>query len=147
MKEYILIAASFFFLSLQASAQKAQPRLFTGTIDGKTGITMYLLAEEHHCEPRLIYQAIYKYDKIQGNDNWLLLQVDYNESGQFVMVEERFTGVLVLRQENDGFSGIWIHPDGVTQRKIVLKKKQVSKEVLDKHMDYLEETNHRFRDC
>ncbi|WP_346316147.1 hypothetical protein [Chitinophaga sp. YIM B06452] len=147
MKAFILIAINFFLLPVNASAQKAEPQLFAGTIDGKIAITLYLHAEEHHCEPRLVYEGIYKYDKVPGNDSWLWLKIDYNDAGQYVMLEERVTGVMILRKENDGFSGIWIHPDGVTQRKVVLKKKQVSKEVLDKHKQYFDDTNYRYHDC
>ncbi|RPE12795.1 hypothetical protein EGT74_04420 [Chitinophaga lutea] len=148
MKKYFLLACGLILATMHAAAQKAGvPRLFTGTIDGKIGITLYLQEEEHHCEPRMLYSAIYKYDKVPGNDSWLWLDVDYNEANQFIMTEERFSGVMILRKEKDGFSGIWIHPDGVTQRKVVLKQKQVSKEVLEKHAEYFEETNHRYHDC
>jgi len=147
MKNCLLILCNLFLLILPAVAQKTDAQLFTGTIDGKIAITMFLYAEEHPCEQKMVYKGIYKYDKSKANDKWLWLNVDYNEAKQFVMVEERFSGVLILRKENNGFSGLWIHPNGVTQLKVVLTQQQLSPAALEIYREKFDETNHLYHDC
>lgn len=34
---------------------------------------------------------------------------------------------MILQKNKDGFSGIRIHPNGVTQKKVILKKKHLPK--------------------
>lgn len=147
MKNFVLIISCLFLLAMPATAQKANTQLFTGTIDGRIAITMFIYAEEHPCEAKMVYKGIYKYNKTQGDNKWLWLNIDYNESERFVMVEERFSGVMILRKDNNMFSGVWIHPDGVTQRKVVLTQQQLSKEALEKYTEQFDETDHLYHDC
>jgi hypothetical protein len=147
MKNCFLIISCLLLSAIGAAAQQTDAQLFTGTIDGKISITMFLYAEQRPCEQKMVYKGIYKYNKTQGNNKWLWLNIDYNEAERFVMVEERFSGVMILRKENNGFSGIWIHPDGVTQRKVVLTQQQLSKEALEKYTGQFDETNHLYHDC
>jgi len=147
MKHRIYLLCLFTVISICAKAQTAGAKLFSGTIDGKIQITLFLHAQQHPCEDKTIYEGIYSYNKTKGTNKWLLLNIDYNEAKQFIMVEERFSGVMILKKEDKGFSGIWIHPDGVTQRKVVLTQQQVTEEVLEKYQEYLDETNHLYHDC
>jgi len=142
MKNCLLILCCLFLFHARVDAQ-----LFKGTIDGKIAITLFLHAEQHPCEAKMVYQGIYKYDKTQGGNKWLLLNIDYNEAKQYIMVEERFSGVMILRKDDKGFSGTWIHPNGVTQRKVVLTQQQLSQEANEQYQGQLDETNHLYHDC
>ncbi|RAI99847.1 hypothetical protein LX64_04400 [Chitinophaga skermanii] len=150
MKQLFILACSVLF-SYNVMAQEQEQLkgyLLTGSVDGKIEITMFLTTEPHPCEPKLVYQGIYKYNKMQAKgDNWLLLNIDYNDNEQFIMAEERFTGVLILKKENGGFSGIWMHPNGTTQKKVELKEKKLTENDKKKYIDVLDKVNYNFRDC
>lgn len=148
MIKFLSLLFACFIGSLPVSAQeKPIPQLYAGTVDGKLAITMFLLEQAHDCTGKPLFQGIYKYNKNPGTDDWLLLNIDSNENGQFVMVEVEFSGVMILRKTGDTFTGIWIHPDGKKQLKVELKKQPFPAKEVEKYLEYLESTNHRYFDC
>ena len=133
---------------MRVSAQEnGTPQLYTGTVDGKLTVTMFLYAKPHDCTGEIMYDGIYRYDKNPGTDDWLLLEINANQQQQFVMVETGFSGVMILQKSGDTFTGTWIHPDGKKQLKVVFKKQPLPKAQVEKYLEYMENTNHRYRDC
>lgn len=148
MYRILFFVAACLLGSLRVAAQEnGMPQLYTGMIDGKLSVTMFLYAKPHDCTGEMMYQGIYRYDKNPGTDDWLLLEINSNEEKQFSMVEVGFTGLMILQKKGDTFTGIWIHPDGKKQVKVELKKKPFPKEEVDKYLEFLEQTNHRYYDC
>lgn len=143
-----LAIVALLFVSLRASAQeKPVNSLYTGDIDGKIPVTLFLQATPHPCKPEDQYQGIYTYNKQLDRSKWLLLSIDYNDKGQFIMVESGVSGVLILQKTGEGFSGTWISPDGKTLRKVSLRKKEIPKDKEEFYLDALDHTNYRYNDC
>ena len=149
MQKYLLlIILTYLLATMQAHAQEdGTPYLYQGTVDGKLPVTMFLHAVPSECSGEMLYQGIYRYDKTSEPGNWLLLNIDHNGQDRFVMVETGFSGVLVLCKAGDTLIGIWLHPDGKKQVKVVLKKKAVTQGQVERYMNELDATNERYHDC
>jgi hypothetical protein len=83
--------------------------LYTGTVDGKMQVTLYLQEEENGCGGDPFYSGVYRYDKVS---NWLQLNISKNDKNQYAMVEYGFTGLMIVRKEGAVMTGVWISPDG-----------------------------------
>jgi hypothetical protein len=149
VKQFLLSLVICIGMVCTAAAQdNVKKTLYTGMIDDKIPVSMFLTASEHPCSGDTVYDAIYKYDRV-ANDKWLLLKIDCNDKGQFVMVEVKFSGVMILKKDkaSGAFDGIWISPDGKTQKKVTLQPKKASKAEIDKLYDKLDQVNHDYYDC
>ncbi len=136
------------FVSLQTRAQeKPLLLLYTGEIDGKIPVTMFLEGVPDPCNGEPKYRGIYTYNKQLDREKWLLLTVDYNGKDQYVMVETGVSGVLILQRSEEGFTGSWISPDGKTIRKVTLRKKELPANKQEFYEDALEHTHYRYNDC
>lgn len=144
---WALVLTGFLGVMRVSAQDKGTPQLYTGMVDGKIAVTMFLYITTNECSGDPEYQGIYRYDKNPGTDDWLLLEINNNAQQQFVMVETDFTGVMVLQKSGDTYSGIWIHPDGKKQLKVVFKKQPLPKAQVEKYLEFLENTNHRYHDC
>jgi hypothetical protein len=98
--------------------------LYKGTLNGTIGITLYLNEQEHPCGGNAtIINAMYKYD---NQEKWILLNVTTDQTKiKYCMVEDRFTGVLLLEESEDSFNGSWISPDSKKQFKVELESVRV----------------------
>ncbi len=75
---YALLAV--LFVCLRATAQeKPVNSLYTGEIDGKIPVTMFLQATLDPCNGEYRYQGIYTYHKQLNREKWLWLAIDYND--------------------------------------------------------------------
>ena len=148
MKRIAILTLFLCFLGISTTTAQGTgtPQLYEGSIDGKLLITMYLVAKDNACGGDVDYQGIYRYNK-SSIDNWLLLDIDHNAAGQFVMVEVGLSGILLLQKNAEGFSGVWLHPNGVTRKKVMLKKKKMTDAQIKQHDQFLDDTNYRYYDC
>ncbi|MBC9933496.1 hypothetical protein [Chitinophaga qingshengii] len=148
-KTFILMVLAILCSAWKISAQDTDtriPELYEGSIDDKLPITLYLVAIPGNCGGEPYYQAIYRYDK-KGPDQWLLLEVRHNRSGRYALVEERFSGLMILQKNDNGFSGTWIHPNGVIRKKVVLRNKHLPKTDVKKYENYLDAAQRETDDC
>jgi hypothetical protein len=143
---------SFFVLCLsffnQAAAQSQSPasNLYKGTVDGKTPITVYIKTEENPCTADLMYTSMYRQNK---SKNWIQLNITQNrkKENEFVLVEQGFSGVLILQKLGDSFTGLWISPDAKKQLKVDLKEASMTKKELENFEKTLEKVNYENNDC
>ena len=145
MQKAIKIFVLLLFLSVGYSkAEEGSKKLYKGTVGGRA-VTMYLKVEPNQCGGTDIIYGIYKYDKVS---NWLLLNIQRNEKKNYALTEVGFTGVLVLKENNSGFSGVWISPDATKQLPVKFTEQAPlttkEKERFDKILD---DTNYQYYDC
>ena len=134
----------FFSCVINANAtQVTGSWLYKGTIDGKMPVTLYLNGSDP-CGGRMIYGAIYKYDK---KSNWLQLDVQASESDDYCMTEQGFTGVLMLHRKGTELRGVWVSPDRKRTLNVVLTLQVLSPEVKKKMEDTREQVNYENNDC
>ncbi|MNE33989.1 hypothetical protein D3C87_948390 [compost metagenome] len=148
MKKVIFfIAICFSFLNqLSAQSQTSASNLYKGTVDGKTPVTVYIKTEENPCTADLIYTSMYRQNK---SKNWIQLNVTQNrkKENEFVLVEQGFSGVLILQKSGNSFTGLWISPDTKKQLKIDLKEASMTKKELENFEKTLEKVNYENNDC
>ncbi|KAF2082844.1 hypothetical protein [Flavobacterium sharifuzzamanii] len=148
MKKVIFfIAICFSFLNqLSAQSQTSASNLYKGTIDGKTPITVYIKTEDNPCTADLMYTSMYCQNK---SKNWIQLNVTQNrkKENEFVLVEQGFSGVLILQKLGDTFTGIWISPDTKKQLKVDLKEASMTKKELENFEKTMEKVNYENNDC
>lgn len=118
--------------------------LYTGTVDGKMQVTLYLQEEENGCGGDPFYSGVYRYDKVS---NWLQLSISKNDKNQYAMVEYGFTGLMIVRKEGAVMTGVWISPDGKRQLPVMLKEQAVSPKQVESYKDILEKINYENNDC
>lgn len=148
MRIRMLALGALLFMSFSIFAQeKPLLQLYSGEIDGKIPVTLVLEGVLDPCNGEHKYRGIYTYQKDLHREKWLLLAVDYNDKGQYVMVETGVSGVLILQQSESGFTGTWISPDGKTLRKVTLRKQAIPAAREEFFLDALEHTNYRYNDC
>ncbi|MCW1963766.1 hypothetical protein [Chryseobacterium viscerum] len=129
------------FLSLQAQNSST---LYKGTINGKMPITLFFQSVDSDCGSGVYYNAMYKYEKVS---NWLELNVTEGVQKQFSMVEEHFTGLMIIKKEGDMMNGIWISPDGKRQLPVQLKKVTISSKEMEGYQNKMEQVNYENHDC
>lgn len=144
MKNYFTIIIIFLISFLKLNAQELKSEVYTGFLNEKTPITLYLQENENPCNGTIYYEGMYKYD---GVSSWLQLNITQNEKKQFVLVEYGFTGVLILQKESQGFTGIWISPDSKKQFKIILEQVVEPTKEMESFDDTFEEVNYQNNDC
>ncbi|MFK7809425.1 MAG: hypothetical protein AB8F74_16595 [Saprospiraceae bacterium] len=100
--------------------------LFKGTLNEKLEISLYLKEEGHPCGGNMTtINAMYKYNH---QDKWILLSVSTDKQKEnYCMVEDNFTGLLLLEENEGFFNGSWISPDAKKQFKIELGKVELNK--------------------
>ena len=129
------------FISLQAQNSST---LYKGTVNGKMAITLFFQSVDSDCGSGVYYNAMYKYDNVS---NWLELNVTEGTQKQFAMVEERFTGLMIIKKEGDMMNGTWIGPEGKKQLPVQLKKVTVSSKEMEKYRSKMEQINYENHDC
>lgn len=107
--------------SMSPAAEISQEHLYEGTLNGTIPISLFLVEQEHPCGgDAKIFYAMYKYDR---QEKWLLLSITMDQHYQhFCMVEDPFTGVLILSKNDNELNGIWSSPDHSKQYDVALKK-------------------------
>jgi len=105
--------------------------LYKGTLNGTIKIWLYLKEQEHPCGGSLTFlYAMYKYD---NQEKWILLSVTTDKlKKKYCMVEDNFSGVLFLEENESKFNGNWISPDTKKQFKIELEKVDLNKTTIEK---------------
>ncbi|KAF2333422.1 hypothetical protein [Flavobacterium nitrogenifigens] len=148
MKKVIFfVTICFSFLNqLSAQSQTSASNLYKGTVDGKTPITVYIKIEENPCTADLMYTSMYRQNK---SKNWIQLNVTQNrkKENEFVLVEQGFSGVLILQKSGDSFTGLWISPDAKKQLKVDLKEASMTKKELENFEKTMEKVNYENNDC
>ncbi|MEN2487921.1 hypothetical protein AAYQ05_08995 [Flavobacterium sp. B11] len=148
MKKVIFfITICFSFLNqLSAQSQTSASNLYKGTVDGKTPITVYIKTEENPCTADLMYTSMYRQNK---SKNWIQLNVTQNrkKENEFVLVEQGFSGVLILQKLGNSFTGLWISPDAKKQLKVDLKEASMTKKELENFEKTMEKVNYENNDC
>ncbi|MET3026248.1 hypothetical protein ABXT06_06200 [Flavobacterium sp. UW10123] len=148
MKKVIfLIAICFSFLNqLSAQSQTSASNLYKGTVDGKTPITVYIKTEDNPCTADLMFTSMYRYNK---SNNWIQLNVTQGKKkeNEFVMVEQGFSGVLILQKNGNTFTGLWISPDTKKQLKVDLKEASMTKKESENFEKTMEKVNYENNDC
>lgn len=129
---------------LTVKAQEVQPEVYEGKMNGEIPITLYLQSYENGCTTDIMYDGMYKYN---GKSEWLQLKITTNDNSQFILVEYRFTGVMILKKGDNSFDGIWISPDSKRQLKVNLHKVENSEEKMNALRDKFEEVNYENNDC
>ncbi len=143
MLKQILLILTITIFSVSLHAQ-SNPTLYKGTMNGKMPITLFIQAIENGCGGDPYYDAMYQYDKVS---NWLQLSVTERVKQQFAMVEEGFTGLMIVKKEGDMMNGTWISPDGKKQIPVELKKVTMSKKEIESYQDKMEKLNYENHDC
>ncbi|WP_276876724.1 hypothetical protein [Chryseobacterium joostei] len=143
MLKQILLILTITIFSVSLHAQ-SNPTLYKGTMNGKMPITLFIQAIENGCGGDPYYDAMYQYDKVS---NWLQLRVTEGVKQQFAMVEEGFTGLMIVKKEGDMMNGTWISPDGKKQIPVELKKLTMSKKEIESYQDKMEKLNYENHDC
>lgn len=148
MKKIIFfIAICFSFLNqISAQSQTSASNLYKGTVDGKTPITVYIKTEENPCTADLMYTSMYRYNK---SNNWIQLNVTQGKKkeNEFIMVEQGFSGVLILQKNGNSFTGLWISPDTKKQLKVELKEAAMTKKESENFEKTMEKVNYENNDC
>ena len=137
----LLITLSGLFAVMRAQTKSF---LYTGTIDGKMQVTLYLQEEENGCGGDPFYSGIYRYDKVS---NWLQLSISKNNKNQYAMVEDGFTGLMIVRKEGTGLKGLWISPDGKRQLPVILNNQAIHPKQAESYRETLEKINYENHDC
>lgn len=140
----IIIKILFIFTSLISFSQNEKSQLFKGNINENLPITLYLKIEQNDCTGKDYIYGMYKY---KNSSNWLLLSVEYNEKGQYILVEENFTGALILNKKEDNLEGLWISPDYKKQLKVQLTQNKLSKKESELYLEILDKLNYEMNDC
>lgn len=142
LRKFLLILAfTTYFTSLQAQNTST---LYKGTVNGKMQVTLFLQSVENGCGGDPYYNGMYRYEKVS---NWLQLNVTEGIKQQFAMVEEGFTGLMILKKEGDMMNGTWISPDNKKQIPVQLKKVTISKKEMQTYEDKMEKLNYENHDC
>jgi hypothetical protein len=136
-----ILAFTMTFISLQAQNSST---LYKGTVNGKMAITLFFQSVDSDCGSGVYYNAMYKYDNVS---NWLELNVTEGTQKQFAMVEQHFTGLMIIKKEGDMMNGTWIGPDGKKQLPVQLKKVTVSSKEMEKYRSKMEQINFENHDC
>ncbi|MFZ4930956.1 hypothetical protein [Chryseobacterium sp. Mn2064] len=140
-KFLLIIAFITYFTSLQAQNTST---LYKGTVNGKMQVTLFLQSVENGCGGDPFYNGMYRYEKVS---NWLQLNVTEGAKQQFAMVEEGFTGLMILKKEGEMMNGTWISPDNKKQIPVQLKKVNISKKEMQTYEDKMEKLNYENHDC
>ncbi|MGH1520385.1 hypothetical protein [Chryseobacterium sp. JK1] len=140
-KFLLILAFTTYFTSLQAQNTST---LYKGTVNGKMQVTLFLQSVENGCGGDPFYNGMYRYEKVS---NWLQLNVTEGVKQQFAMVEEGFTGLMILKKEGDVMNGTWISPDNKKQLPVQLKKVNISKKEMQTYEDKMEKLNYENHDC
>ncbi|AZA79549.1 hypothetical protein EG347_19610 [Chryseobacterium sp. G0186] len=143
MFRQILLTLTFTISFISLHAQNSST-LYKGMVNGKMPVTLFLQSVENGCGGDPYYNAMYRYEKVS---NWLQLSVTEGVKQQFAMVEEGFTGLMILKKEGDVMSGTWISPDGKKQIPVELKKATISKKDMESYEDRMEKLNYENHDC
>lgn len=100
--------------------------LYKGTLNESTIIWLYLNEQESSCGgDETMIHAMYKYD---NQDKWLLLDVTQGfKNNKLCMVENNFTGILLLEESGNNLNGNWISPNAKKQFKVELQKVELNK--------------------
>lgn len=140
----LFLTLSIFTVGIaNVAAQENKEYFYQGTVNNRP-VRFYLKQFANDCGGSDTYAAMYQYGK---GKNWIELQVQTNEKGNFCFTEIRFTGVLVLKKSQNSLNGIWISPDATKQFKVTLNQQSISakeKEELEKR---LEVTHYENFDC
>ncbi|AZA92626.1 Uncharacterised protein [Chryseobacterium nakagawai] len=143
MFRQILLTLTFTisFITLQAQNTSS---LYKGTVNGKMPVTLFLQSVENGCGGDPYYNGMYRYEKVS---NWLQLNVTEGINQQFAMVEEGFTGLMILKKEGETMNGTWISPDGKKQIPVQLKKVSIGKKDMESYEKRMEQLNYENHDC
>lgn len=144
MKKTITILIFIFIAFIKLNAQEIGSEVYTGFMNENIPITLYLQAQANECNGEIYYVGMYQYD---GKSNWLQLNISQNNKMQFVMVEHKFTGVLLLQKSKNNYTGIWISPDSKKQFKVELNQVAVPTKEMESFEDTFEEVNYENNDC
>lgn len=144
MKRKILITILILTAFVKLQAQELESEVYTGFMNDKMSITLYLQPQENECNGEIYYDGMYQYD---GVSNWLQLNITENDKMQFVMVEHKFTGVLILQKAKYSLTGIWISPDSKKQYKVELHQAAMPTKEVESFDDTFEELNYENNDC
>lgn len=103
------------------SSSESTNTLFKGTLNGTKVIWLYLSEQENPCGgDRTTLSAMYKYE---DQKKWILLDVSSNTTKKnFCLVEDEFTGVMLLTLNGNSFNGNWKSPDDKKQFEVKLEK-------------------------
>lgn len=144
MKNLLLFL--FFSISQQIFSQNTDfTYLYKGTIDSKIAITLYLHTTTNTCDGSNRYDAMYKYD---NSNKWIQLNVSNNDSEKnFCLVEQNFSGVMILTKMPKTFSGKWINPNGDKQLKVIINLQILSSKTKKKLEEKFEKLNYENNDC
>lgn len=144
MKKLILFI--LLFLTQFIFTQKANSAfLYKGFLDTKTPITLYLKISVNACDGSNNYEAMYKYD---NSNKWIQLNVSPNSNEKsFCLVEQNFSGVMILSKTAKSFSGKWINPNGQKQLKVILNLQNLSVKLKNELEDKYEKLNYENNDC
>ena len=146
MKKALLSLLFFLSIIIAANAQASKSNLYKGTIDGKIAVTFFIKTEENPCTADLMYTAMYRYDK---SGSWIQLDITQNtkNENQFALVENGFTGIMILKKDETTFSGLWISSDSKKQLKLELKEAKMTKKETESYEAKMEKVNYENNDC
>lgn len=128
-------------LSTSAWAESLSGQLYKGYVGDKP-VTLYLKTEDA-CGLGPASSGMYRYD---GKSEWLELEITRSDS-QFAMVEDGFTGLLMVTRDGKQLNGMWISPDRKRQWPVRLLEAPLSKEDVDTYGNRLEKLNYGNHDC
>ncbi|UHO37398.1 hypothetical protein H5J24_17015 [Chryseobacterium capnotolerans] len=89
----LIFTLTMSLITLQAQNSSS---LYKGTVNEKMPVTLFIQSVENGCGGDPYYNAMYRYEKVS---NWLQLSVTEGVKQQFAMVEEGFTGLMILKKK------------------------------------------------
>ncbi|WP_068939421.1 hypothetical protein [Chryseobacterium timonianum] len=137
----LIFTLTMSLITLQAQNSSS---LYKGTVNEKMPVTLFIQSVENGCGGDPYYNAMYRYEKVS---NWLQLSVTEGVKQQFAMVEEGFTGLMILKKEGETMNGTWISPDGKKQIPVQLKKVSIGKKDMESYENKMEQLNYENHDC
>jgi len=137
----ILTLLSLFILST-SFAEPVESAIYKGTV-GTHKVTLYI-GKGEGCGDDYYYTAMYSYDE---GKHWLLLNTSRNSKGFYCMVENDFTGVLMLTDKAVSLEGTWYSPDRSKALEVKLTKEKSSAKKLKETFDLWDKLNYETNDC
>lgn len=130
-------------LALSAIGQTPASLLFKGTV-GTRAATLYLRPGSNSCTGATEYTGMYKYDRVS---KWLALNIQNDEAGHLLMVEQPMTGLLLMIRHSNTIDGAWHSPDGKRSIRVKLTQSSLSPQERAVMEENFEKTNYEANDC
>ncbi len=141
MRKLLTVFFCFFFIN--ASADPVKSVVYKGKL-GTHDILLYIGKGEGCGGEDFFYTGMYSYD---NGKHWLLLDISHNTKGFYCMVENKFTGVLLLTEKEDVLTGTWQSNDRERSLPVNISEQKLSDKKLQEYYEAWDKLNYALKDC